>query len=181
MPDFGRRPSLREYLESIKDVKLHEHVPVAEAFVRYAVGAHSWYKAFRQADDLLGFVFYLDSEPFTEIRDGAKEVYPQYKNFRYGIIGHQGFSPENRIPREIQDAGLVVVGSDYRTEQSRRIMVLRAHNVVEAVEFYRYRDGGLIAAEARKQSVAAEQVQRSPGPISKACVAKTEPRGLDLD
>lgn len=133
---------IRKYLKSISDVVLPEpHSQVTKDFVEYVVGAHSWYKspnAQHPDINMIAFNFFIGPGPLIEAEGGMNErVHEEFQNLKYGVPGVHVFDVKHRIPREIYDAGLVIVSGDYKSKQSQRIMVATIANMLEATKEYR--------------------------------------------
>lgn len=140
---MSRTVGIRKYLESISDIVLPEkHSQVTKDFVEYVVGAHSWYKfpSVQNPDvELIAFNFFIGPGPLIELGKGKNErVYENFQNLKYGVPG-SAFDVKRQIPREIYDAGLVIVPEDYKSEKSQQIMVATIANMLEAIEEYRSR------------------------------------------
>ena len=131
--------SLRRYLKSIDDVVLPERFSkVTKDFVDFVVNIHSWYKGLKD-ESLIGVNFYISPEPLKE-REASKDVvYQEFGNLNYGVPTLPHFSVKNQIPREIYDAGLAIVDSNYKSNESQRIMVATIANMLDAINEYRTR------------------------------------------
>ncbi len=135
---------LRKYLQSITDLVLPEpHSEVTTEFVKYVVGAHSWYKSENVCNssiDMMAFNFFVAPGPLIEAKGGINErAYDQFQYLKYGVPGVHVFDVKTLIPREIYDAGLVVVPGNYNSKSSQRIMVVRVANMLNAVKEYQER------------------------------------------
>ncbi len=88
---------------------------------------------------MIAFNFFIGPGPLIEAEGATNErVYEEFQNLKYGVPGSM-FDVKHRIPREIYDAGLVIVPGEYESEQSQRIMVATIANMLEAIKEYRIR------------------------------------------
>ena len=138
-----RRMSLRRYIESISSLDLPKPFSdVTERFVDYVINAHSWYKLPEVQNpeiNMIPFNFFVGPGPLIEATGATMERrLDDFQFLKYGCPISVVRSRENaRIPREIYDAGLVIVQGfgehGYRSASARRIMVARVANMLEAV------------------------------------------------
>lgn len=145
---MSRPIGIQKYLKSISNIVLPEHrSQVTKDFVKYVVGAHSWYKGPNTQPwdvNMIGFNFYIGPGPLIESKGGLNErVHKEFKNLKYGVPGTL-LDVQHQIPREIYDAGLVIVPGDYKSEQSQKIMVATIANMIEAIKEYRVRHVSLM-------------------------------------
>ena len=141
--------SIQRYLRSIKDLVLPEpHSEVTREFVKYVIEAHSWYKGQAVQDpsiNMLAFNFFVGPGSLIEAKGGMNErAYDQFQYLKY-FTNNIG-DAKDTIPRQIYDAGLVIVPGCatleegyYNSKQSQRIMVTQLANMLEAVNHYRKR------------------------------------------
>ena len=143
MPQLTTKPvGMRKYLESISDVVLPEaHSQVTKDFVEYVVEAHSWYKDIHLRDSgMIAFNFFIGPGPLIEGEGSMNERrYDEFQHLKYGVPSAHAFNVKHKIPREIYDAGLVIVPETYKSEQSQKIMVATVANMLEAITDYRSR------------------------------------------
>ena len=140
---MGKRIGLLQYLKSINHIELQEpHSQVTVDFVEFVVGAHSWYKDSAVLDskvNMIAFNFFISPEHLTETRNCEDVVYDQFQNLSYGVRNTPFHDRARLIPREIADAGLVVVPGDYKTDQSKRILRTGIVNMLKAIDEYKGR------------------------------------------
>ena len=109
-------------------------------FVEYVAGKRDWFTqpSVKNYDkNHLTFVFYI--APSTLIEDGVdQKVHDKFQNLKYGVA-ETLLEVKSKIPREIYDAGLVVVPGKYDSDISKRIMEAGIANMLEAIEEYRGR------------------------------------------
>ncbi len=141
--NMARLIGMRKYLQSISNLVLPEpYSNTTKEFVEYVVEAHSWYKRLNVRDssiDMMAFNFFVAPGYLIEAEGGVNErVYDQFQYLKYGVPGTL-FDCKHKIPRELYDAGLVIVPGDYKSKLSQRIMVARVANVLNAVTEYQKR------------------------------------------
>jgi len=145
---MARPISMRKYLQSIDGLLLPERFSeVIERFVDYVVEAHSWYKRFPLdgVGSVMPFNFFVGPGPLIESEGSLHErVHDKFQFLKYGVPTYSMFDVKDQIPREIYDAGLVVVPGknfegSYKSDQSKRILVVGVGNMLQAVEYYRER------------------------------------------
>ncbi len=140
--------SIRSYLKSINNIVLPEPwSPITREFVKYVLGAHSWYKGPNGGTGKVGFMvfnFYVGPGPLIESKGGINEIrYEKFQNLKYGAPSTV-FDVKHRIPREVYDAGQSIVPfAAYTSDESQAIMVGTIARMLFAITQYRERHPSL--------------------------------------